>query len=98
MLNFYISKIEEQQNNNSEESKPGGNNGNGGYSQNQPSGQQGGTQASEPMLVTTENDIKKAKNLVKQQTMPSMMWQKVVLDMIESHPEVSSFLIEYLGS
>lgn len=98
VLNFYISKIEEQQNNNSEESKPGGNNGNGGYSQNQPSGQQGGTQASEPMLVTTENDIKKAKNLVKQQTMPSMMWQKVVLDMIESHPEVSSFLIEYLGS
>ena len=97
MLYFYISKIEEQHNNN-DESKPGDNNGNAGYSQNQPNNQQGGTQASEPMPVTTENDIKKAKNLVKQQTMPSMMWQKVVLDMIESHPEVSSFLIEYLGS
>lgn len=45
-----------------------------------------------------ENQIKKAKNLVKEQTMPSMMWQKVVLDMIESHPEVSQFVIEYLGS
>ena len=45
-----------------------------------------------------EDQIKKAKNLVKGQTMPSMMWQKVVLDMIESHPEVSQFVIDYLGS
>jgi hypothetical protein len=45
-----------------------------------------------------EDQIKKAKNLVKEQTMPSMMWQKVVLDMIESHPEVSQFVIDYLGS
>lgn len=44
------------------------------------------------------DDIKRAKNLVKEQTMPSMMWQKVVLDMIESHPEISKFLIDYLGS
>lgn len=42
--------------------------------------------------------VKEAKNLVKEQTMPSMMWQKVVLDLIESHPEVSKFIIEYLGS
>lgn len=42
--------------------------------------------------------IKKAKTLVKEQTMPSMMWQKVVLDMIDSHPEISQFLIEYLDS
>ena len=44
------------------------------------------------------DDIKKAKNLVKEQTMPSMMWQKVILDLIESHPEVSPFIIDYLGS
>lgn len=42
--------------------------------------------------------IKQAKNCVKSQTMPSMMWQKVVLDLIEEHPEVSEFLIKYLGS
>lgn len=45
-----------------------------------------------------QDQIRKAKNLVKEQTMPSMMWQKVVLDMIESHPEVSQFVIDYLGS
>lgn len=44
------------------------------------------------------DDIKKAKTLVREQTMPSMMWQKVVLDLIEEHPEVSQFLISYLGS
>ena len=45
-----------------------------------------------------QDQIRKAKNLVKEQTMPSMMWQKVVLDMIERHPEVSQFVIDYLGS
>ena len=55
------------------------------------------TVVSEP-LVVKEDTVKKAKNLVKSQTMPSMMWQKVVLDMIESHPEVSDFLIDYLDS
>ena len=44
------------------------------------------------------DDIKKAKTLVREQTMPSMMWQKVILDLIEEHPEVSQFLISYLGS
>ena len=44
------------------------------------------------------DDIKKAKTLVREQTMPSMMWQKVVLDLIEEHAEVSQFLISYLGS
>lgn len=43
-------------------------------------------------------EIKQAKAIVREQTMPSMMWQKVVLDLIEEHPEVSQFLISYLGS
>lgn len=50
-----------------------------------------------PKIITSIDKIKKAKDLVKGQTMPSMMWQKVVLDMIENHPEISSFIIEYLG-
>lgn len=48
--------------------------------------------------MPAQDQIRRAKNLVKEQTMPSMMWQKVVLDMIESHPEVSQFVIDYLGS
>ena len=51
-----------------------------------------------PVFVPAQDQIRKAKNLVREQTMPSMMWQKVVLDMIESHPEVSQFVIDYLGS
>ena len=56
---------------------------------------------SEPSVTivkTAPDTIKQAKNCVKSQTMPSMMWQKVVLDLIEEHPEVSEFLIKYLGS
>lgn len=55
----------------------------------------------EPSITVVKaapDTIKLAKNCVKSQTMPSMMWQKVVLDLIEEHPEVSEFLIKYLGS
>ena len=52
-----------------------------------------------PVTIAPKADeIKRAKSLVREQTMPSMMWQKVVLDLIEEHPEVSKFLITYLGS
>lgn len=50
------------------------------------------------VVKAAPDTIKQAKNSVKSQTMPSMMWQKVVLDLIEEHPEVSEFLIKYLGS
>ena len=50
------------------------------------------------VVKSAPDTIKQAKNCVKSQTMPSMMWQKVVLDLIEEHPEVSEFLIKYLGS
>lgn len=50
------------------------------------------------VVKAAPDTIKLAKNCVKSQTMPSMMWQKVVLDLIEEHPEVSEFLIKYLGS
>ena len=51
-----------------------------------------------PVQQAKPDDIKMAKTLVREQTMPSMMWQKVILDLIEEHPEVSQFLISYLGS
>lgn len=56
---------------------------------------------SEPPVTVVKaapDTIKQAKNCVKSQIMPSMMWQKVVLDLIDEHPEVSEFLIKYLGS
>lgn len=94
VLNFYISKIEEQQGGNTDEGQHGGQQC-GDLQGGTTGGQQGGDTTT---TTTSEDDIKKARNLVKEQTMPSMMWQKVVLDMIESHPEVSSFIIDYLGS
>ena len=56
------------------------------------------TEPSVNVVKAAPDTIKQAKNCVKSQTMPSMMWQKVVLDLIEEHPEVSEFLIKYLGS
>lgn len=44
------------------------------------------------------DSIKKAKNLVREQNMPSMMWKQVVIELIDQHPEVSEFLINYLGN
>lgn len=51
-----------------------------------------------PPASPKPDEIKQAKTLVREQTMPSMMWQKVVLDLIEEYPEVSQFIISYLGS
>ena len=101
VLNFYISKIEEQQGGGNSGGNSGGGQQGGSQGEQQGGGQQGGSaggQGGGAIPPASEDDIKKAKNLVKGQTMPSMMWQKVVLDMIESHPEISSFIIDYLGS
>lgn len=101
VLNFYISKIEEQQGGGNSGGNSGGGQQGGSQGGQQGGGQQGGPaggQGEGTIPPASEDDIKKAKNLVKGQTMPSMMWQKVVLDMIESHPEISSFIIDYLGS
>lgn len=46
----------------------------------------------------SEYEKRKARLLVLSQTMPSMMWQKVVIDLLDEHPEVSQFLIKYLGN
>lgn len=51
-----------------------------------------------PAVAHNQDTIKKAKSLVREQTMPSMMWQKVVIDLIEEHPEVAEFIVSYLGS
>lgn len=63
----------------------------------------GATGAAEPpvspaIVQPAEDDIKKAKNLVKEQNMPSMMWKQFVLEIIEEHPEISQFISNYLGS
>lgn len=44
------------------------------------------------------DDIKQAKNLVKESSMPTSMWKMFVLEIIEEHPEISNFITAYLGS
>jgi len=41
--------------------------------------------------------VKKAKNLVKAANMPGVLWQKVVLDIIENNPEVAEYVSDYLS-
>ena len=51
-----------------------------------------------PMPIPAEDEIRKARNLVKEQNMPSMMWKQFVLEIIDEHPEISQFISTYLGS
>ena len=44
------------------------------------------------------HDVKKAKDLVKEQNMPGHMWKQFVLEIIEEHPEIAEFIAGYLGS
>ena len=50
-----------------------------------------------PKKQTNPDTVKKAKNLVKETTMPGVLWQKVVLDIIDSNPEVAEFISNYLS-
>ncbi|MCQ2273837.1 MAG: hypothetical protein MJZ86_03480 [Bacteroidales bacterium] len=55
---------------------------------------------SEPVPHTppTSDAIREAKNLVKESNMPTSMWKMFVLEILEEHPEISSFISGYLGS
>lgn len=44
------------------------------------------------------DEIKQAKNLVKESNMPTSMWKMFVIEIIEEHPEISNFITNYLGS
>ena len=57
-----------------------------------------GTPVAPPMPIPAEDEIRKARNLVKEQNMPSMMWKQFVLEIIDEHPEISQFISTYLGS
>ena len=50
------------------------------------------------MPKTSDEDIKKAKSLVKESNMPTSMWKMFVLEVLEEHPEISKFIAGYLGS
>lgn len=51
-----------------------------------------------PASTPPADDIKDAKNLVKESNMPTSMWKMFVLEIIEEHPEISKFIKDYLGS
>ncbi len=52
----------------------------------------------QPQPVPAQDDIKEAKNLVKESNMPTSMWKMFVLEIIDEHPEISKFRTDYLGS
>lgn len=49
------------------------------------------------IIVPSENHVKKAKERVKSTNMPNMMWQQVMLELIDAHPEVAQFLAQFLS-
>lgn len=59
-------------------------------------GQGGGTVDTVVKLVS-EDIIKKAKDNVKSMNMPNMMWQQMVLELINEHPEVAEYITKYLS-
>lgn len=46
---------------------------------------------------STDDDIKKAKTLVKESTITQMMWKSFVLEIIDEYPQTAKFISEYLG-
>ena len=97
VLNFYIMKRDQM--NPAPASQPSPSSPAG------PSAQPSGTPASPfftpaaPVAPKPVNPdaVKKAKTLVKEANMPGVLWQKVVLDIIDNNPEVAEFISNYLS-
>lgn len=47
--------------------------------------------------VVSEDVITAAKNNVKGMNMPNMMWQQMILELINEHPEVAEYITKYLS-
>lgn len=51
-----------------------------------------------PVKQNSPSDsVKRAKDIVKATSMPGTLWQRVVLDIIDGHPEVADFIFNYLS-
>lgn len=50
-----------------------------------------------PPQKSNEAVVKQARTLVKETNMPGVLWQKVVLDIIDNNPEVADFITKYLS-
>lgn len=48
-------------------------------------------------VVVSEDVVTKAKNNVKGMNMPNMMWQQMLLELINEHPEVAEYITKYLS-
>ena len=95
VLNFYIGKVDAQKP--AKPTKPATPDTLGGTAPANP-GDAPVTPAPEPVKKPVDQDtVKKAKNLVKEANMPGVLWQKVVLDIIEANPEVAEFITNYLS-
>lgn len=95
VLNFYIGKVDAQKP--AQPTKPATPDTPGGTAPTYP-GDAPVTPAPEPIKKPIDQDtVKKAKNLVKEANMPGVLWQKVVLDIIEANPEVAEFITNYLS-
>ena len=95
VLNFYIAKVDAQKP--AQPAKPATPDTPGGSAPAYP-GDAPVTPAPEPVKKPVDQDtVKKAKNLVKEANMPGVLWQKVVLDIIEANPEVAEFITNYLS-
>ena len=66
--------------------------------QNRPAVQEVSAPSTSVYTEPDSEDVKKAKSLVKESTMPSHMWKMFVLEVMEKHPEISQFITTYLGS
>ena len=95
VLNFYIAKVDAQKP--SQPAKPALPDTLGNTTSVNP-GDAPVSPAPKPVGKPVDQDVvKKAKNLVKEANMPGVLWQKVVLDIIEANPEVAKFITNYLS-
>ena len=95
VLNFYIAKVDAPKP--AQLAKPASTDNHGGSAPAN-TGNTPIPPSPEPVGKPVDQDtVKKAKNLVKEANMPGVLWQKVVLDIIEANPEVAEFVTNYLS-
>ena len=86
VLAFYIKKMKVSQQDDSTNQNDSSNKNN----------EQENTSGTTAVKTISHEGIKEAKSLVREKNMPNVMWQKIMIDLLDEHPEVADFLISYL--
>lgn len=97
ILKFYHRKTKPVETTSTQDTSSGTTSVNGGSQSGAQTSSNGSSSSAGSPALISEDIITKAKDNVKNMNMPNMMWQQMLLELINEHPEVAEYITKYLS-